>query len=65
MNGGELPIERFKRATAAVMRAIAERADLTASFAAGQFGMSGTEAKLPLPGREAAWRMSRGYARIG
>ena len=50
--GGELPIERFKRATAAVMRAIAERADLTASFAAGQFGMSGTEAKLPLPGRE-------------
>ena len=50
--GGELPIERFKRATAAVIRAIAERADLTASFAAGQFGMSGTEAKLPLPGRE-------------
>jgi len=53
MSGGaELPIERFKRATAAVIRAIAERADLTASFAAGQFGMSGTEAKLPLPGRE-------------
>jgi cobaltochelatase CobT len=52
MSGGEIPIERFKRATAAVMRAIAERDDLTASFAAGQFGMSGTEAKLPLPGRE-------------
>jgi cobaltochelatase CobT len=52
MSNGEPPIERFKRATAAVMRAIAERADLTASFAAGQFGMAGTEAKLPLPGRE-------------
>jgi cobaltochelatase CobT len=52
MSNGEPPIERFKRATAAVMRAIAERADLTASFAAGQFGMTGHEAKLPLPGRE-------------
>ncbi len=52
MAEGETPIECFKRATAAAMRAIAERDDLTASFAAGQFGMSGTEAKLPLPSRE-------------
>ena len=52
MSEAETPIERFKRATAAAMRAIAERDDLTASFAAGQFGLAGTEAKLPLPGRE-------------
>ena len=52
MSEAETPIERFKRATAAAMRAIAERDDLTASFAAGQFGLTGTEAKLPLPGRE-------------
>jgi cobaltochelatase CobT len=52
MAEGETPIERFKRATAAAMRAIAERDDLTASFGANQFGMSGSEAKLPLPGRD-------------
>ncbi len=52
MTDGETPIERFKRATAAAMRAIAQRDDLTASFAAGQFGLAGSEAKLPLPGRE-------------
>src|SRR5262249_10946060 len=49
----ETPIERFKRATAAAIRAIAERDDITASFAAGQStGMAGTEARLPLPGRD-------------
>ncbi|HXV24224.1 MAG TPA: cobaltochelatase subunit CobT [Alphaproteobacteria bacterium] len=52
MAEAETPIERFKRATAAAMRAIAERDDLTASFAAGQYGLNGTDAKLPLPGRD-------------
>jgi cobaltochelatase CobT len=52
MTDVETPIERFKRATAAAIRAIAERDDVTASFAAGQSGMAGTEARLPLPGRD-------------
>ncbi len=51
-DGQDSPIERFKRATAATMRAIAERDDLTANFAAKQPQHSGTEARLPLPGRE-------------
>src|SRR5262249_27168956 len=48
----ESPIEEFKRATAAAMRAIARRDDLTASFASGQPQLSGSEAKLPLPPRD-------------
>jgi cobaltochelatase CobT len=44
--------EEFKRVTGAAMRAIAERDDLTVSFAPGQHGMFGTEARLPPPSHE-------------
>ncbi|RDD63418.1 cobaltochelatase subunit CobT [Ferruginivarius sediminum] len=52
MSDQENPIERFKRATAATMRAIAERDDLTVNFSGKGQGMRGSEARLPLPGRE-------------
>ena len=45
-------IEEFKRVTGAAMRAIAERDDLTVSFAPGQHGLFGTEARLPPPAHE-------------
>jgi len=45
-------IEEFRRVTAAAMRAISGRAELNASFVPGQHGLSGNEAKLPLPSRE-------------
>jgi cobaltochelatase CobT len=43
------PLERFKRSTAATLRSIAERDDVTVSFAAEPPGLSGTKARLPLP----------------
>ncbi len=48
----ESRIEEFKRVTGAAMRAIAERDDLTVSFAPGQHGLFGTEARLPPPAHE-------------
>jgi len=52
MTDRESRIEEFKRVTGAAMRAIAERDDLTVSFAPGQHGMFGTEARLPPPSHE-------------
>jgi len=52
MTQGESNIERFRRATGAAIRAIAERDDLSASFTPGGHGLSGTEARLPLPARD-------------
>ncbi len=46
------PLERFKRATGAAIRAIAERDDITASFVPTPQGLVGTEARLPLPSRD-------------
>ena len=51
MDKAETPIERFKRATAATARTIAEREDLTANFAASPPGLAGNELRLPMPSR--------------
>jgi cobaltochelatase CobT len=45
------PIEIFKRATAATLRAIAERTDVTVTYANEPAGVSGTRARLPQPSR--------------
>jgi cobaltochelatase CobT len=45
-------LDTFKRATASTMRAVAGRDDLTANFRAKAPQHSGTEARLPLSGRE-------------
>ena len=52
MNRRDTAVEEFRRVTGAAMRAIAARNDLTATFAPGQHGLHGTEARLPLPGRD-------------
>jgi cobaltochelatase CobT len=52
MSDVESEIDQFRRTTGATMRAIARRAELTAVFAAGQPGLSGDEARLPLPARD-------------
>ena len=51
MDKAETPIERFKRATAAPARTMAERDDLTANFAASPPGLAGNELRLPMPAR--------------
>lgn len=43
------PLEQFRRATSAAIRAIAHRPDIEASFAPGPSGMVGNEARLPMP----------------
>jgi cobaltochelatase CobT len=48
----EQPLERFRRATGAAIRAIAERDDITAAFVPNPQGLIGTEARLPLPSRD-------------
>jgi cobaltochelatase CobT len=48
----ETPIEAFKRSTAATLRAIAERDDVTVSYGAEPAGAAGPRVRLPLPGRE-------------
>ncbi len=52
MSDSEGPIERFRRITGAAIRAIAERDDISASFAPSGQGLVGTEARLPLPARD-------------
>ncbi len=52
MNQAETPIERFKRTTGATIRALSERDDLTANFAANAQGLVGTEVRLALPSRD-------------
>ena len=46
------PAELFKRATAATLRAIAERDDLTVGFGPEAAGLSGTRVRLPNPPRD-------------
>ncbi len=46
------PTEIFKRATAATLRAIAERDDLNIGFGPEPPGLAGTRVKLPNPGRD-------------
>jgi cobaltochelatase CobT len=52
MAQGESAVEAFRRVTAAAMRAIARKSELNVSFAPGQHGLAGTEARLPLPARD-------------
>jgi cobaltochelatase CobT len=52
MADAESPVESFKRATAAAVRAIAERDDVTVSYGAEPPGSTGTRLRLPLPGRD-------------
>ncbi|MBF0130524.1 MAG: cobaltochelatase subunit CobT, partial [Alphaproteobacteria bacterium] len=46
---GEGPVEAFKRATSAALRAIAEREDVTVGFLPGEAVASGLHARLPPP----------------
>jgi cobaltochelatase CobT len=48
----ESPVESFKRATAATVRAIAEREDVTVSYGAEPPGAAGPRLRLPLPARD-------------
>jgi cobaltochelatase CobT len=52
MAEAESPTESFKRATAATVRAIAERDDVTVSYGAEPAGAAGTRLRLPLPARD-------------
>ena len=49
MAGGDRPVEPFKRAVAAAMRALSEHRDLTVSFGGDSPSVSGDEATLPRP----------------
>jgi len=51
MASEESPVETFRRATAAAMRAIAERDDLQLSFGS-EARLTGVQARLPTPPRE-------------
>ncbi len=52
MAEAESPTEAFKRATAATVRAIAEREDITVTYGAEPAGAAGTRLRLPLPARD-------------
>jgi cobaltochelatase CobT len=48
----DTPVEIFKRANAAALRAIAKRADIDVAYAADTAVLAGNQARLPLPSRE-------------
>jgi cobaltochelatase CobT len=52
MAENETPLEIFKRATAATVRALAEREDVTVSYGAEPAAAAGTRVRLPLPARD-------------
>jgi len=52
MNQADDAVEEFKRATAATLRAMAEREDVTVAYAADPPGLTGTKARLPAPPRD-------------
>ena len=52
MTDKESRTEEFKRVTGATMRAISRKNELTVTFAPGQHGLFGGEAKLPLPSHD-------------
>jgi cobaltochelatase CobT len=52
MAQNESAVESFRRLTAAAMRAIAHKTELNVTFAPGQHGLAGNEARLPLPARD-------------
>ncbi|NBB82856.1 MAG: cobaltochelatase subunit CobT [Alphaproteobacteria bacterium] len=47
----ESPVDTFKRATTSVLRAMAEREDVSVTFSGEPAGLSGSRARLPLPSR--------------
>jgi len=52
MTDQQSPLERFKQATAATIRAIAERDDIEVTFSNEPPGLSGNRARMPFPGRD-------------
>src|SRR5690606_34325133 len=52
MSKGDSRVEEFRRVTGATMRAISRAPELNAVFAPGQHGVSGADARLPMPSRE-------------
>ncbi len=62
---GEVPLERFKRSTAATLRAISGDPEIQVAFTPSAQGLQGKEARLPLPGRDLAYEdvsLTRGEA---
>jgi cobaltochelatase CobT len=54
MPENDSPIEIFKRSTAATLRAVARRGDITVTYGAEPAGAAGTRVRLPLPPRDLA-----------
>src|SRR5215469_10206539 len=54
MPDNESPVEIFKRSTAAALRAIARRGDVTVTYGAEPAGAAGARIRLPLPPRDLA-----------
>ena len=52
MSDTESPLERFKQATAATVRAIAEEDEVEVSFSNEPPGLSGHRVRLPIPMRD-------------
>ncbi|MBL8705001.1 MAG: cobaltochelatase subunit CobT, partial [Rhodospirillales bacterium] len=52
MAAADTPVEIFKRANAAALRAIAKRPDIEVAYAADTAVLAGNQARLPLPSRE-------------
>ena len=52
MPDSDSPVEVFKRATAATLRAISEREDVTVTYGAEPAGSIGGRVRLPLPARD-------------
>ncbi|MBL8836494.1 MAG: cobaltochelatase subunit CobT, partial [Alphaproteobacteria bacterium] len=46
------PVDAFRQVTASTMRAIAHRTELSVTFVPEGAGLRGTEARLPMPGRD-------------
>ena len=52
MSDDQSPVEQFKQATSATLRAIAERDDIEVSFSNEPAGITGTRARVPFPSRD-------------
>ena len=51
-SGSDGPVDEFRRVTAAAVRAIARRPDVTVTLGADETQLHGSELRLPLPSRE-------------
>jgi cobaltochelatase CobT len=51
LSADETPLELFKRATAAAVRAVADKPAATVSYGGGPTAVSGSEVTLPQPSR--------------